>query len=241
MYTAKSKCRANKWNKRKQESKYEHQKTQMTKLVRLNQIEAYSGDERARIRTLLNDLTKLGKFPSDSKAIIQFTVKFFNIVSFFQDDGLIQYQPDSVAEFVDVANKVITVCGRRDDKKSWNQSEHGQKVTLDNVMLGAVWGLPIKPARFWVSCSKKLTIILDYHSPVFAQAPMVKHSQMTATEAIQQMKSERQQPPRDVYRSETVWVTDAVVLHSSYGLLKIMKPNYEVLMEALQHILADTH
>ena len=175
MYTANYKRRTkNKWSK----GKREYQRSQLKALIRQDQIALHAPEETARIKQLLNDLTKLGEFPKDSKSIIQFTVRFFNIISFFQDDGLIQYQPNSVADLVEVANKVITVCGRQPTKTSWNQSNRGEKVTLDNVMLGAVWGLPIKPARFWISCSKKNTIILDYHSPVF-QLPQVNRSTMT--------------------------------------------------------------
>lgn len=234
MYTANYKRRTkNKWSK----GKREYQRSQLKALIRQDQIALHAPEETARIKQLLNDLTKLGEFPKDSKSIIQFTVRFFNIISFFQDDGLIQYQPDSVADLVEVANKVITVCGRQPTKTSWNQSNRGEKVTLDNVMLGAVWGLPIKPARFWISCSKKITIILDYHSPVFAQLPQVNRSTMTPEEAIVQMKAD-QQPAKDVYRSEKVWVTDAVVLHSSYSLSKIIGTNCEILIEALQNILS---
>ena len=133
MYTANYKRRTkNKWSK----GKREYQRSQLKALIRQDQIALHAPEETARIKQLLNDLTKLGEFPKDSKSIIQFTVRFFNIISFFQDDGLIQYQPNSVADLVEVANKVITVCGRQPTKTSWNQSNRGEKVTLDNAMLG---------------------------------------------------------------------------------------------------------
>lgn len=234
MYRGNYKRRTNsKWSK----GKREFQRSRIKALIRQDQIAIHAPEERVRIKQLLNDLTKLGTFPSDSKNIIQFTVKFFNIVSFFQDEGLIQYQPDSVSNYVDIANKVITVSGRQPTKTTWNQSNYGEKVTLDNVKLGAVWGLPIKPARFWISCSKKNTIILDYHSPVFAQPQPVKRSPMPLEDAIAKIKEE-QKPAKDVYRSEKVWVTDAVVLHSSYSLSRVIGTNYEILVEALKNILS---
>ena len=55
--------------------------------------------ERKRIIKLQKELKKLGDFPSgDPKKIITYTVGFLDLVSRFQDEGYLQYQPQEKAE-----------------------------------------------------------------------------------------------------------------------------------------------
>lgn len=192
----------------------------------------YTGrkNELKRLKKLQRDLLNLGNVPDTSTGIIKFGVKFMNLMSFFQDEGLLQYQPVEKDELVAVFNTLIDYCGRQPGQASWNQSSFGEHVTLDNVYFGGVWGLPIKPARYWLSCSRKYQVLLTYHSAALASPPKVHIPK--DYESLQKIAKSK-----DVVKSETLWATDALVLRGPHSVERFVKKNYDLTIAVLEKIL----
>ena len=171
--------------------------------------------ERKRIIKLQKELKKLGDFPSgDPKKIITYTVGFLDLVSRFQDDGYLQYQPQEKVETQKTFNLVIKNSGRQDSPNKWNYTKKGETVTTQNVLLGGILGLPIKPASYWISRPKNKKVTIDYRSKI-AQNPKDKSNHIVDT--------------------RTIWETQAIV---EAGVERFSQNNAEVLMRCIKSLLS---
>ena len=96
---------------------------------------------------LKKDLQKLGPIPS-GKDVYDYGVRFFNIISFFQDNNAID-----IELFKDTTGAAQTLvkhihnAGRQE--YGWVRAQRGEPVTLHNLYLGNVYGLWTKTAAFW--------------------------------------------------------------------------------------------
>lgn len=144
--------------------------------------------ETRRLACLQKDLLKLGDFPyGDPKKIILYNVNFFDIISRFQDDGYLKYQPRDKESIAKLFNLVIRQSGRQKDGMKWNMTKKGEKVTTQNVFYGGVFGLPLKPALYWLSLPKSKKIVIDFHSAIaidIKNSPVVDTKEMWQTEAL---------------------------------------------------------
>lgn len=168
--------------------------------------------EIARVIRLEKELQKLGDFPSGNiKKIILYNVSFLNIVSQFQDNGYLKHQPKAMDDTQQLFNTTIKMSGRQDDPYKWNYTKKGEKVTTLNVFYGGVFGLPIKPASYWLSLPRTQKIGIDYHSKVAAN---LSNSPVIA--------------------QKTLWQTQAIV---EAGVEKFTENNSQVLMRCVNKLL----
>ena len=63
--------------------------------------------ERQRIISLREELNSLGEIPKDSVSAFKYAVNFFNVVSSFQDEGLIKNAPAEILKEQEALNKHI--------------------------------------------------------------------------------------------------------------------------------------
>lgn len=214
--------------------KYRIRNERITNIVRQKNITLNSEYELRRLKRLLNDLIKLGNFPvNDAKGIIRYSVKFFNIISSFQDAGYVEYLPDNMKEYSDLINAVIENCGRFPGQPRWNPTSKGETVTIDNFILGGAFNLPIKPARFWLNCSRSYTLIIDYHCPAIIKQKLP--DKISITELSKIINSDKPVTP-DVVDSKKVWVTDALVFYGPYCLSRVVTTNGAALIDVLRKI-----
>ena len=87
--------------------------------------------ERQRIISLRENLNCLGEIPKDSVSVFQYAVNFFNVVSNFQDEGLIGNAPIEMLEEQKTLNQHIKNAGRCEF--GINRTKYGEKVTLGNT------------------------------------------------------------------------------------------------------------
>lgn len=213
---------------------YSIRNARIANIVRQKNIALNSPNEFKRLKNLFNDLVKLGNFPAnDARGVIRYSVKFFDILSFFQDDGYVQYLPDDLAEYVDTINEVIKNCGRFPGQPRWNPTNTGEKVTIDNMILGGIFSLPIKPARYWLNCSKSYTLTIDYHCPAIPKSKLP--TKMTLAQLSALIKDDKP-VSADVVKSEKVWATDALVFYGPYCLARVVATNGAAIIDALRKL-----
>ena len=213
---------------------YSIRNARIANIVRQKNIALNSPTELKRLKKLFNDLIKLGNFPAnDAKGVIRYSVKFFDIISSFQDAGYVKYLPDDLAEYVDTINEVIENCGRFPGQPRWNPTSVGEKVTIDNMILGGVFNLPIKPARYWLNCSKSYTLTIDYHCPAIPKSKLP--TKMTLAQLSALIKDDKP-VSSDVVKSEKVWATDALVFYGPYCLTRVVSTNGAAIIDALRKI-----
>lgn len=213
---------------------YSIRNARIANIVRQKNIALNSPNEFKRLKNLFNDLVKLGNFPAnDARGVIRYSVKFFDILSFFQDDGYVQYLPDDLAEYVDTINEVIKNCGRFSGQPRWNPTNTGEKVTIDNMILGGVFSLPIKPARYWLNCSKSYTLTIDYHCPAIPKSKLP--TKMTLAQLSALIKDDKP-VSADVVKSKKVWATDALVFYGPYCLARVVATNGAAIIDALRKL-----
>ena len=213
---------------------YSIRNARIANIVRQKNIALNSPNEFKRLKNLFNDLVKLGNFPAnDARGVIRYSVKFFDILSFFQDDGYVQYLPDDLAEYVDTINEVIKNCGRFPGQPRWNPTNTGKKVTIDNMILGGVFSLPIKPARYWLNCSKSYTLTIDYHCPAIPKSKLP--TKMTLAQLSALIKDDKP-VSADVVKSKKVWATDALVFYGPYCLARVVATNGAAIIDALRKL-----
>lgn len=213
---------------------YRIRDARIANIVRLKNIELNSPNEFKRLKKLFNDLVKLGNFPAnDARGVIRYSVKFFDIISSFQDDGYVQYLPDNMAEYADSINTVIENCGRFPGQPRWNPTSFGEKVTIDNLVLGGVFNLPIKPARYWLNCSKSYTLTIDYHCPAIPKSKLP--TKMTLAQLSTLIKDDKP-VSADVVKSKKMWATEALVFYGPFCLSRVVATNGAALLEVLQKI-----
>lgn len=215
-------------------SMYRIRNARISNIVRQRNIEMYSPAELKRLKKLFNDLIKLGNFPAnDAKGVIRYSVKFFDIISSFQDAGYVKYLPDDLAEYVDTINEVIENCGRFPGQPRWNPTSVGEKVTIDNMILGGVFSLPIKPARYWLNCAKSNTLTIDFHCPAIPKSDLP--TKMTLAQLSALIKDDKP-VSSDVVKSKKVWATDALVFYGPYCLARVVATNGAAIIDALRKI-----
>ncbi len=169
--------------------------------------------ETKRLLALQKSLRKLGTFPeTDSKKIILFHINFLDIVSSFQDDGYLKYQPQKKRKIAELFNFAIQRSGRQNASPKWNVTKKGEKVTKRNVVYGGVFGLPIKPAIYWLSLPKNKTVTLDYHHL---------------------LEVDKKNSP--IIKTEKVWQTDAIV---NAGIRQFTENNLKVILNCIDRLLA---
>lgn len=213
---------------------YSIRNARIANIVRQKNIALNSPNEFKRLKNLFNDLVKLGNFPAnDARGVIRYSVKFFDILSFFQDDGYVQYLPDDLAEYVDTINEVIKNCGRFPGQPRWNPTNTGEKVTIDNMILGGIFSLPIKPARYWLNCSKSYTLTIDYHCPAIPKSKLP--TKMTLAQLSALIKDDKP-VSADVVKSEKVWAADALVFYGPYCLARVVATNGAAIIDALRKL-----
>lgn len=213
---------------------YSIRNARIANIVRQKNIALNSPNEFKRLKNLFNDLVKLGNFPAnDARGVIRYSVKFFDIISFFQDNGYVQYLPDDLAEYVNTINEVIENCGRFPGQPRWNPTNTGEKVTIDNMILGGVFSLPIKPARYWLNCSKSYTLTIDYHCPAIPKSKLP--TKMTLAQLSALIKDDKP-VSADVVKSEKVWTTDALVFYGPYCLARVVATNGAAIIDALRKL-----
>lgn len=213
---------------------YSIRNARIANIVRQKNIVLNSPNEFKRLKNLFNDLVKLGNFPAnDARGVIRYSVKFFDIISFFQDNGYVQYLPDDLAEYVDTINEVIKNCGRFPGQPRWNPTNTGEKVTIDNMILGGIFSLPIKPARYWLNCSKSYTLTIDYHCPAIPKSKLP--TKMTLAQLSALIKDDKP-VSADVVKSEKVWATDALVFYGPYCLARVVATNGAAIIDALRKL-----
>ena len=213
---------------------YSIRNARIANIVRQKNIALNSPNEFKRLKNLFNDLVKLGNFPAnDARGVIRYSVKFFDILSFFQDDGYVQYLPDDLAEYVDTINEVIKNCGRFPGQPRWNPTNTGEKVTIDNMILGGIFSLPIKPARYWLNCSKSYTLTIDYHCPAIPKSKLP--TKMTLAQLSALIKDDKP-VSADVVKSKKVWATDALVFYGPYCLARVVATNGAAIIDALRKL-----
>ena len=213
---------------------YSIRNARIANIVRQKNIALNSPNEFKRLKNLFNDLVKLGNFPAnDARGVIRYSVKFFDILSFFQDDGYVQYLPDDLAEYVDTINEVIKNCGRFPGQPRWNPTNTGEKVTIDNMILGGVFSLPIKPARYWLNCSKSYTLTIDYHCPAIPKSKLP--TKMTLAQLSALIKDDKP-VSADVVKSKKVWATDALVFYGPDCLARVVATNGAAIIDALRKL-----
>ena len=213
---------------------YSIRNARIANIVRQKNIALNSPNEFKRLKNLFNDLVKLGNFPAnDARGVIRYSVKFFDIISFFQDDGYVQYLPDDLAEYVDTINEVIKNCGRFPGQPRWNPTNTGEKVTIDHMILGGVFSLPIKPARYWLNCSKSYTLTIDYHCPAIPKSKLP--TKMTLAQLSALIKDDKP-VSADVVKSKKVWATDALVFYGPYCLARVVATNGAAIIDALRKL-----
>lgn len=213
---------------------YNIRNARIANIVRQKNIALNSPNEFKRLKNLFNDLVKLGNFPAnDARGVIRYSVKFFDIISSFQDAGYVQYLPDEMAEYTDSINTVIKNCGRFPGQPRWNPTNTGEKVTIDNMILGGVFSLPIKPARYWLNCSKSYTLTIDYHCPAIPKSKLP--TKMTLAQLSALIKDDKP-VSADVVKSEKVWATDALVFYGPYCLARVVATNGAAIIDALRKL-----
>lgn len=168
--------------------------------------------EMRRLALLRKALLKLGDFPcGNPKKIILYNIHFFDIISQFQDEGYLIYQPHEKEYVTKLFNLAIRRSGRQNEGMKWNMTKKGEKVTTQNVLYGGIFGLPIKPAIYWLNLPKSKKITLDLHSSL---ALNVKSSHVVGT-----MK---------------IWETELLV---NSGIEKFTINNLKVILDCLDQLL----
>lgn len=104
--------------------------------------------ERQRIISLRENLNCLGEIPKDSVSVFQYAVNFFNVVSNFQDEGLIGNAPIEMLEEQKTLNQHIKNAGRCEF--GINRTKYGEKVTLGNTYWGNIFGLYTFSGEKWM-------------------------------------------------------------------------------------------
>lgn len=208
-----NKNRCSGWRKRKT-NRYEIRNERLAKHQRLNLEAMYGPDERKRLEILKKDLLALGTIPKDPAGIIRFNVKFLDVISQFQDQGYINYQPIAKRNEMETLNRIILSSGRqKPGSKRWNRSKKGEKVTIHNVYYGDVYGFPAMPASYWLSQPKSRKVTIDFHTAVAVD----KNSESS------------------IVSTKTQWVTEAIV---QAGIQRFTINNYNVALEAINSLLA---
>ena len=106
--------------------------------------------EKERLNCFSQKLLSLGEFPQVANAF-HYAVRFFQIVSDFQDVGSIYNAPEEFAETQCIFNRHIYNAGRNDH--GINRTKRGETVTLENTYWGGVFGLFTKNGQEWSDCS----------------------------------------------------------------------------------------
>lgn len=206
--------RCSRWRRRKKKNRYEIRNELLAKHQRLNLEELYGPGERKRLEVLKKDLLALGTIPKDPAGIIRFNVKFLDVLSKFQDQGYINYQPIAKKDEMETLNLLILKSGRQEpNSKRWNHSKKGEKVTIHNVFYGDIFGLPFKPASYWLAQPKSYKVTIDFHTALAID----KNSDTS------------------IVSTKTQWVTEAIV---KAGVERFNINNYNVALTAINSLLA---
>lgn len=101
--------------------------------------------EQERLIKFKNDLSFFKEeMPRNKEGALEYTLKFFNVVSEFQDQGRIKF-----AKNADEINFLVERAGRQ--VYGWNRTKMGEKVTAENLYLGNVFGLFTHPIKYWIN------------------------------------------------------------------------------------------
>lgn len=104
--------------------------------------------EKRRLERLKQELYLLGQIPREEKAVLEYAVRFFNIVSEFQDSGTIDNEPRKFSREVAELNVHIQNSGRC--QHGVNRTVKGEKVNLYNTFWGGVYGLYTQTSAEWL-------------------------------------------------------------------------------------------
>ena len=95
-------------------------------------------EEKRRIKNLKEALESLGEIPKNEK-VFTFSCRFFNVTSFFQDNGELRYAPKKLLKQQMVLNKHIENSGR--NESGVNRTHRGEVALADNVYWGDCFGI----------------------------------------------------------------------------------------------------
>lgn len=104
--------------------------------------------ERERVIALEKAIMKLGEVPSSIPKAYEYAVSFFNLVSAFQDEGMLLNAPGKMIQVQKELNDIVEYIGR--SQYGVNRTQKGEKITLDNIYLGGIFGLCTFSARKWL-------------------------------------------------------------------------------------------
>lgn len=106
-----------------------------------------------RIENLRTQLEDLGDVPQNAYGSFAYLIRFFNIVSSFEDEGKVTLRDFKISKKLNFA---IFRCGR--DEFGMNRTSKGEEVTINNVWLGDVCGLFTHPAAWWIKQDDKTAL-----------------------------------------------------------------------------------
>lgn len=185
----------------------------LAKHHRLTLEAMYGPAERKRLEILRKDLLALGKIPKDAAGILRFNVKFLDVMSKFQDNGYISYQPISKKYEMDTLNQIILACGRKQDNTGWNRSKKCEKVTIHNVYYGDIYGFSAKPASYWLSRPKSQMVTINSHTALAVDF----------------------NSDSSIVSTKTQWITEAIV---EAGIDRFTVNNYTLTLDIIEDLLA---
>ncbi len=116
-----------------------------------------------RLKELKGILKIYTNLPKDPKILLERLVEFFDEISKFQDEGdfetgielrMKEYIPQGYILLKRI-NADLKRFGR--EKYGWNRTEKGEKVTLDNVYLGNVYGINTFTVLKWINTPEDAT------------------------------------------------------------------------------------
>lgn len=114
--------------------------------------------EQERLIKLKNELSFFKEMPRGKEEALGYTLKFFNVVSEFQDQGKVKF-----AKNADEINFFVARTGRQG--YGWNRTEKGEKVTAENLYLGNVFGLFTHTAKHWINSN---SVYKDFYKRYFS-------------------------------------------------------------------------
>ncbi len=105
-------------------------------------------NEKKRLESLKENLRDLGKIPQEERAVFEYAVKFFNVVSAFQDAGAIDNAPQKFRSEMAELNAHVKNAGRC--QYGINRTVIGERVNLYNTFWGGVYGLYTQTSAEWL-------------------------------------------------------------------------------------------
>lgn len=221
MYQQRTKRKTTTWRKKIPKTEHRYAKYLNTILAEDERKTKYWESIQPILQTMQQELKALGKPPAYNQAVktIEYCVKIFDIVSRCQDklEGEIKLCPKPLGEIVTQFNNDLYFVGRhsKDDKRPdeirgevpyWNTTKVGEPINMETIYFGPDWGLPRKPASYWVKYPKKNKM-------------SIYEEQHFSTHTTRRVKE--------------VWTTEAIVRSGIHKICKMSYKNFNVYLEEI--------